>query len=73
MSPATCVDARELVRRHDQPQPVRVVAEVVRDDLLAVVDQRRDRPRADAAERAGDEPRSAQPSGASWYTVTSSV
>ena len=66
--------ARQVAGRHDQRDPVRVVAEVVPDDVLTVVEQRLDRPRADTAERAGDEPPFRhQPSGASWYTVTPSV
>ena len=48
-------DSRQLVRRHDQPQPVRVVAEVVRDDRHALFDEQPARPRAETSERASDE------------------
>ena len=46
---------RELVVGHDLGQPASVAAEIVGNDRNALADQRSDRPRADAAEGAGDE------------------
>ncbi len=48
-------DGRELVVGHDLGQPAPVAAEVVGNDGDAVADERPNRPRADATERAGDE------------------
>ena len=48
-------DALALVLVEDESEPRVVRAEVVADRLLAVVDQGLERPRAEAAERAGDE------------------
>jgi hypothetical protein len=50
-------DAAELVRRHDLPQALRVVAQVVGDDAGFVFDEQSACPRAQAAERARDEER----------------
>ena len=62
-----------VVAEHEV-EPRGVVAEVVADDLVAVGERRARDPGAEAAEDAGDEePLGAQPSGASWYTVTVSV
>ena len=47
--------ALALLLVEDQPEAAVVVTEVVADRVFAVVEQRLDRPRADAAERAGDE------------------
>ncbi len=47
--------ALALVAVEDDAEPRVVAAEVVADRLLAVVEQRFQRPRAEAAERAGDE------------------
>ena len=48
-------DARALVRRQDEIEPVRPIPEVVADRLVAVVQHGLQAPRAEAAERAGDE------------------
>jgi hypothetical protein len=46
---------RELVLAQDQPEARVVVPQVVADRILALIEQCLERPRADAAERAGDE------------------
>ena len=49
------LDRGELVGGHDLLEPAAVAAEVERDDRRPLADERADRPRADAAERARDE------------------
>jgi hypothetical protein len=49
-------DAVELAGRGDQPEPAVVDAQIERDDGRALARERRDRPGAEAPERAGDEP-----------------
>ena len=49
-----------LLRREDQLQPVRRVAEVVAHRLVAVLEDRLHGPGADTAERSGDEDALAQ-------------
>ena len=56
MSPRTKRHALELLRLAIRLQPPAVVPEVERDDGRALADERGDRPGAEAAERAGDEP-----------------
>ena len=46
---------RALLLVEDEPETAVVVTEVVADGLLPVVEERLQRPRADAPERAGDE------------------